>query len=146
MSTAYQHFLGHTLTRMATGQGVDWHGHEINHLYQEGPAEMVGALRRALLLAEESLCVEEAATQGRAAVHHVVLSTFLDAQPVAAKELASARKGLTVLTFGPAAWAAVRDASIHGWDPDEPLMMDAVETEVWMRAAVLSVANLPWQR
>jgi hypothetical protein len=136
MSAAYRRFLGHTLDRMATGRGADFHEFEINHLYQEGPAEMVGATRRALLLADEPPCADETVSQGSAAVHHVVLSTFLYAQPVAAKVLASTRKGLTVLTFDPAAWAAVRHASIPGWDPGEQLMLDAVETEIWMRAAV----------
>ena len=132
MSTAYQRFLGHTLDRMAAGKSVDWHALEIAELYQDGPAEMTGALRRALVLSDEPPCMDE----GGAAVRHVVLSTFPYAQQTAAKVLAGARERLTVLTFDPATWVAVRDASIHGWDPDEPLMRDAVETEVWMRAAV----------
>lgn len=137
-SSAYEHFLKAALGSIKRGKGVDWP--EINHLVQEGPAEMEGAVRRALQLADEPPCreglLDGAAQQQAAGSPTVILSTFRYAQPQARAVLRDRLPGITVHVFDAGAWAAVQKASIRDWDPEEPLMQDAVETEIWMRAVV----------
>ena len=152
-SAAYERMLvTHVLDKTSRGKAVNWRSLDLNRLWQEGPAEMTAAVRRALRLADEPQCAPEPGhTEDTSAVRHLVLSTFGYAQKEAKATLEQALPKLKVLVFDDSVWAALRGAGIEGWDPDETLMRDSVEAEFWQRAAVFvggqsTMASINMQR